>query len=97
MSDECLQVAIELQCGFSVGLRHQTILLGRQGAIPNSQKVYAIHVEVEAIMMNVAKQWFSKVYGATSSSGFPNGIKMRLVPQLTLRTSAPMRVKIGRL
>ena len=97
MSVECLQVAIESQCGFSVGLRHRTILLGRRGAIPNSQKVYAIHVEVEAIMMNVAKQWFSKIYGATSSSGFPNGIKMRLVPELTLRTSAPMRVKIGRL
>ena len=97
MNIASLTGAIESQSGFEVGLWHRIILLGRPGPIPTNQRVYAIHVEVDAAIFGTAKRWFSKTYGTDALSDFPNGIKLRLVPELNSRTSAPMKVKIERL
>jgi hypothetical protein len=46
---------------------------------------------------DAATIWARKIYGSQSTGPFPNGIKLRLVPELTPMTTLPTRVKMDRL
>jgi hypothetical protein len=98
MNIEHLTTAIksETHHRFEVGLRHRVIWIDAKGPIPDSLKVYAIHVEVDGKKFAEAKRWFFNTYSPNSTS-FPNGIKMRIVPEITSRSSVDLKVKLERL
>jgi len=80
-----------------VGLRWRLISLGRQGAIPVEHQVRAIHVEVDKTKLAVIKSRLYRIYGSNSNGPFPNGIKLRLVPEITPQMGPTSRAKVDRL
>jgi len=80
-----------------VGLRWRLISLGTTGAIPVEQQVRAIHIEVDKSRIGVIKPRLYRLYGSTSSDPFPNGVKLRLVPEITPQMGPSSRAKVDRL
>lgn len=83
--------------GVEVGLRYRFISLGRRGPIPDEQRVKAIHLEVETKDVNVAQPIFARLYGSASIGPFPNSVKMRLVPIITVSMGPNILSKVERL
>ena len=68
--------------------------MGQKGQISEENKIRAIHVEADPSDAASAKRWLERTYGTQTKGPFPNGIKMRLVPELTPLTNHQTRVKI---
>jgi hypothetical protein len=93
-----LKAAIEaVDPQLEVGLRWRLISLGKQGAIPADQQVRAIHIEVDKSKLYILKPILFGIYDHRSSGPFPNDVKMRIVPDLTLQMSPLSRAKADRL
>jgi hypothetical protein len=75
-----------------VGLRWRLITLGQAGAIPVQQQVRAIHVEIDKLKVSEIKPILYRIYGP-----FPNGVRMRLVPEITPLMGPNLRAKADRL
>jgi hypothetical protein len=80
-----------------VGLRWRLISLGQTGPIPKEQQVRAIHVEADKNQVDTVKPILYQIYGTSSQGPFPNGVKMRLVPEITPLMGPHSRAKIARL
>ena len=82
---------------FEVGLRWRLISLGCSGPIPEEQWVRAVHIEVDKTKVEVIKPILYRIYGHDSVGPFPNGIKMRLVPEITPLMGPASRAKADKL
>ena len=83
-----------------VGLRWMTIDSGTKGKIPNTQKVYALHVEAIKSEKNIIKKALLKIYSRVSwsrSSDLPNSMKLRFVTMRKEATSLHSITKLDRL
>jgi hypothetical protein len=67
---------------FEVGCRYRMISLGRRGAVPKDQQVKAIHIECDSEIQFELKVALSKIYASAKNDDYPNGIRMRLVPEI---------------
>ena len=97
MDVKSLAEAIYQSSGLVLGLRWRIITLGKKGAISPELQIRAIHIEANSADTVAAKTWIKRTYGSQSTGPFPNGIRMRLVPELTPLTNTYTRVKIDRL
>jgi hypothetical protein len=80
-----------------VGLRWRLISLGQAGAIPAQQQVRAIHVEIDKLKVSEIKPILYRIYGHAAVGPFPNGVRMRLVPEITPLMGPNSRAKADRL
>jgi hypothetical protein len=95
-----LQSALErrFKRRFEVGCRYRMISLGRRGAIPKDEQVKAIHIECDSAVQFELKAALSKIYASAKNKEYPNGIRMRLVPEINSMISPPdTRQNVSRL
>ncbi len=93
-----LQAAmLEIDPRLEVGLRWRLISLGQAGAIPVQQQVRAIHVEIDKLKVSEIKPILYRIYGHAAVGPFPNGVRMRLVPEITPLMGPNSRAKADRL
>jgi hypothetical protein len=79
----CLQKALEkmLDNKYKVGCRYRMISLGRRGSVPKENQVKAIHIKCISEVQFDVKVALSKMYASAKNDDYPNGIRMRLVPE----------------
>jgi hypothetical protein len=73
------------------------ISLGRRGAVPKDQQVKAIHIECDSEIPFELKVALSKIYASAMNDNYPNGIRMRLVPDINSMISPDTRQNDTRL
>ena len=87
------------QIKIPVGLRWRTIDIGIKGAIPDNQKVSALHIEIEKKHklrgMKKLFELYPRKLQATHT--YPNGIKMRFVKNKSDAINIPEKRKIDKL
>jgi hypothetical protein len=82
---------------FEVGCRYRMISLGRRGAVPKDQQVKAIHIECDSGIRFELKAALSKIYASAKNDDYPNGTRMRLVPEINSMISPDTRQNVTRL
>jgi hypothetical protein len=94
-----LQTALEKRFHgkFEVGCRYRMISLGRRGSIPKEQQIKAIHIECDSEVQYELKNALSKIYASSKNEDYPNGIRMRLVPEMNSMISPDTRQNVNRL
>jgi hypothetical protein len=94
-----LQTALErrFKRRYEVGCRYRMISLGRRGAIPKDEQVKAIHIECDSAVQFELKEALSKIYASAKNDDYPNGIRMRLVPEINSMISPDTRQNVSRL
>ena len=94
-----LQAAIEKRLGnkFEVGCRFKMISLGRRGAVPKENQIKAIHIECDTAVLFDVKVALSKIYASAKNDDYPNGIRLRLVPEINSMISPETRQNVSRL
>jgi hypothetical protein len=95
MNCASLQTALEkrFEGKFEVGCRYRMISLGRRGSIPKEQQIKAIHIECDSEIQYELKSALSKIYASSKNDDYPNGIRMRLVPEMNSMISPDTRQK----
>jgi hypothetical protein len=73
------------------------ISLGHRGAIPKDEQVKAIHIECDSAVQFELKAALSKIYASAKNEEYPNGIRMRLVPEFNSMISPATRQNASRL
>lgn len=93
LADEILEIG-KIHCG----LRWKPIDNGEKNLAGN-QKVYALHIEVDARSQTDDKKKLLKLYGRSSkpSKEYPNGIRLRFVPLRSKVINTKERIKIENL
>ena len=94
-----LQASIETRLGnkYEIGCRFKMISLGRRGAVPKENQIKAIHIECDAADQFDVKVSLSKIYASEKNDDYPNGIRMRLVPEINSMISPETRQNVSRL
>jgi hypothetical protein len=95
-----LQSAIEKKLGnkFEAGCRYKMISLGRRGPVPKENQVKeAIHIECDSACQFDVKVALSRIYASAKNDDYPNGIRMRLVPEINSMVSPDIRQNVTRL
>jgi hypothetical protein len=94
-----LQSALErrFKRRFEVGCHYRMISLGHRGAIPKDEQVKAIHIECDSAVQFELKAALSKIYASATNEEYPNGIRMRLVPEINSTISPATRQNVSRL
>jgi len=94
-----LQSAIEKRLGnkYEVGCRFKMISLGRRGAVPKENQIKAIHIECDTSVHFDVKVALSKIYASAKNEDYPNGIRLRLVPEINSMISPETRQNVSRL
>lgn len=67
--------------GVHVAIRWRMISI-RGGKIPKDQQIWALHFETDARYADIDRQTLKHLYGTDRQTGFPLGVRMRLVPEL---------------
>lgn len=81
MSLQSLREEIKEITGVNVGLRWRVIMLPEKGKIAPENRVMAIHMEIDKLRYLVDYPPLHSLYRAQRTTGFPLGVRMRLVPQ----------------
>jgi hypothetical protein len=94
-----LQLALEKRFDnkYEVGCRYRMISLGKKGGIPRDQQVRAIHIECDSSIQQDLKLALSKIYPSVKNVDYPNGVGMRLVPEMNAMISPETRQNVTRL
>ena len=79
-----LQSAIEKRLGntYEVGCRFKMISLGRRGAVPKENQIKVIDIECDTSVHFDVKVALSRIYASAKNDDYPNGIRLRLVPEI---------------
>jgi hypothetical protein len=85
--------------GFNLGLRWKVIDIGVRGQIPDSQKVYALSVEVDQAHRSQYQRKLITMYGRDVKEvhEYPNGVRLRFVKQKSDCCNTNEKGKIDRL
>jgi uncharacterized coiled-coil protein SlyX len=73
------------------------ISLGRRGPVPKGNQVKAIHVECDSACQFDVKIANSRIYASSKNEDYPNGIRLRLVPEINSMISPETRQNVTRL
>ena len=76
-----LAAQIEKETKVKVGLRYKTIAVEQGRVLSPEERVMALHIEVNASTESFDRPRIEALYGSKKESGWPLGIKMRLVPE----------------
>lgn len=94
---EALKAAIHEAHGLQIGIRWRMISNGKRGPTSTADQVRALHFEVNASSADADCAALFALYATNRNEGFPNGIKLRLVPNMTDLMNAHSRTKSLRL
>jgi hypothetical protein len=96
---EALKAAIEKRLGdkFEIGCRYKMISLGRRGAVPKENQIKAIHIECDSEVQFDVKVALSLIYASAKNLDYPNGVRMRLVPEVNSMIAPDTRQNVTRL
>jgi hypothetical protein len=65
--------------------------------IPKDQQIRAVHFESDVCYANINRQTLKHLYGTNCQTGFPLGVGMRLVPELSSLSNKHSRENLHRL
>jgi hypothetical protein len=94
-----LKDAIEKRLGnkYEIGCRFKMISLGVRGAVAKENQVKAIHIECDSADQFDVKVALSKIYASEKNDDYPNGIRLRLVPEINSMIAPDTRQSVSRL
>ena len=96
MDKNILQEAISRHIKYNVGLRWKMINTGSRTKTPAKERVFAIHIEAEADDADCTRAALEVTYSSKAKK-FPNGIRMRLVPEMNRLVNTEARAMVDRL
>ena len=98
MDSAALTEAIFKICGVDTGIRWRIVSNGKWNPnIPKDEQIKALHIDIDAKTADEDSRTLFKLFSASRVSGFPLGIRLRLVPQFLTLSSRGGQVKAERL
>lgn len=97
MDPATLAHEIERMTGISAGIRWRMISPGKGGQLPLELQVKALHVEVDETNLDSDRLTIRCLYSSARTSGFPLGVRMRLVPEIMMLSNPKARENFRRL
>ena len=73
------------------------ISLGRRGAVPKENQIKVIDIECDTSVHFDVKVALSRIYASAKNDDYPNGIRLRLVPEINSMISPETRQNVSRL
>lgn len=97
IDEELLTQDILARTGIKVGIRWRTISRGKKGKTSEDARVFALHLEIDTEYEDEDRPIIQQLYSSSRKEDFPQGIKMRLVPEIFKLCNVHMKVKVERL
>ena len=94
-----LRASVEKRLGnkFEAGCRYKMTSLGVRGAVLKENQIKAIHVECDTEVHFDVKVALSKIYASEKNDDHPNGMRMRLVPEINSMISPATKQNVSHL